>query len=402
MLQADLNKSSSPHWYCSTEEKDYNLWLYFSNLAPFKSNCWLDNMRLKWHNGQRQDFGVNIKLVGDRIGNADIEQGFSKNLWGDLLSGVADLGYSGTSPYVGALHYDWRLSPDDLIASGTFAKVKSTIEEFVAKSGGRKAVLVSLSYGGPLTHRFLSTFVDSAWKNKYIERWISLSGVFGGSAELTRMAFYPEAADFFHVPELLPYISLEAARDVSNTFPSSFALEPAFLRDDEVLLRATLAGESKTYSKNDVGKALADAGLHDAKEVLEASNMYRFHELSAPGVPVDCVYGIGDKTINSLTFDDGFDKPATSYQYEDGDGVAPTRSLARCAEWNNITLVHRFDKAVSRGSDATPLVSVYAYPKIGHGGTLHSKEAVSAFSQIMHRLHSHKLGEAAPAKSVLV
>jgi len=331
-------------------------------------------------------------LVGDHIGNADVEKGFSKNLWGDLLSGVADLGYSGTSPYVGALHYDWRLSPDDLIASGTFAKVKSTIEAFVTKSGGRKAVLVSLSYGSPLTHIFLSTFVDSAWKSKYIERWISLSGVFGGSAELTRMAFYPEGGDFFHVPEILPYISLPVARDLSNTFSSSFALEPNFLRDDEVLLRATVAGQNKTYSKNDVAKALVDAGLLEAHKVLQATNLYRFHELAAPDVAVDCVYGIGDNTINSMTFGNGFDRPATSYLYEDGDGVAPTRSLARCAEWNNSTSARRFGKA---GGNTPPLVSVYAYPHIGHGGSLHSKEAVSAFSQIMHKLHANKGGKAA-------
>ena len=45
-----------------------------------------------------QDAGIEVKLVGDELGEQeDINKGFAKDLWSDLLSNVSSLGYSGTS-----------------------------------------------------------------------------------------------------------------------------------------------------------------------------------------------------------------------------------------------------------------------------------------------------------------
>lgn len=367
MLQANLNKTSSPHWYCDTQYKGYDLWLYYRNLAPMKADCWLDNMRLRWQDGEMQEAGIKITLVGDHLSAGDdINSGFAKDLWSDLLTGVQALGYSGTSPHVSALHYDWRLSLDQLMQGGTFTKMRRQIEACVAASNGKRAVLVTLSYAGPLMHKFLAKFVDDAWKSKYIERWISLSGVWGGSVELTRMAFYPKPKDFFNIPKYLPYISLETSRDMANSFPSSFTLRPTFMGNEEVLVSASLSGKKHDYGKNDISQALEDSGLSAARQVYKSSeNAYSFEHLGDPGVAVDCMYGIGDQTVNGIHFGTGFNKPATNYTYEDGDGVAPTRSLSMCAAWSK--------------------AKVYAFPHIGHGGTLHSKEAVQQFSQIMHK-----------------
>merc|ERR1719440_713680 len=139
MLQANLNKTSSPHWYCDTQYKGYDLWLYYRNLAPMKADCWLDNMRLRWQDGEMQEAGIQITLVGDHLSAGDdINSGFAKDLWSDLLTGVQDLGYSGTSPHVSALHYDWRLSLDQLMQDSTFGKMKQQIESEVAAASGKK------------------------------------------------------------------------------------------------------------------------------------------------------------------------------------------------------------------------------------------------------------------------
>jgi len=386
-MQADLNKTSSPHWYCATQASDYDLWLYYTNLAPGRAGCWLDNMRLKRHEGSMVDAGIKVKLNGDRLGpEDDIEKGFSKNLWGDLLSGVADLGYSGTSPRVGALHYDWRLSLDQLMEDGTFAKMKKQVEEHVKAAGGKRAVMVTLSYGGPLMHKFLAQFVDRAWKKTYVERWVSLSGVFGGTVELTRMAFYPEAKDFYYIPDAFPYMSLTTCRDMSNTFPSSFTLRPTFMKDDEVLVSAMLGGKKHEYTKNDMALALEDSGLSSARMVYEFSqNSYSFHNLGAPGVLVDCFYGTSDNTVQGVHFGNGFNKAATKYTFEDGDGVAPTRSLSLCKRLNE-------DNGVPAST----------FPHIGHGGTLHSKVAVERFSQIIHGLYGNASAVTARESSLYV
>jgi hypothetical protein len=381
MLQANLNKTASPHWFCDKQYKGYDLWLYYTNLAPMKADCWLDNMRLRWEDGKMQDAGIDIVLVGDNLKAGDnVNTGFAKDLWSDLISGVSGLGYSGSSPHVSALHYDWRLSLDQLIKDGSFTKMKQQIEARVTAAHGKRAVLVTLSYGGPLMHKFLAKFVDAAWKQKYIERWVSLSGVWGGSVELTRMAFFPEPKDFFNIPEFLPYISLEAARDMSNTFPSSFTLRPTFMKSNEVLVSAQIAGQKHKYGKDEISPALADSGLLAAKQVYDVSrNAYSFHHLGEPGVEVDCIYGIGDDTVNGVHFGNGFNKPATNYTFEDGDGVAPRRSLSLCGEWSR--------------------TSVHTFPGIGHGGTLHSKPAVQRFARIMQSLQGR---QPAPIESSIV
>jgi len=390
MMNADVDKELS-RWYCYKKVLDYKLWLYFENFWPLSENCWRDNIALRWNNGKIKDFGVKVKLVGDnRSEGTDISFGFAKDLWSDLLSGIADLGYNGNSPSVGALHYDWRLGPLELAADGTFAKHKRAIETFVAKAFGKRAVLVTLSYASTLMHKFLATFVDAAWKREHIERWISLSGTFGGAAMLTRMAFYPTPGDFYNMP-YLPYISLESCRDLGNTFPSTFVQRPTYKGADEVLLSA--AGRS--YTSGDIGDALVDAGLLDAKTVFESTqDAYIFDNIDAPGVTVDCFYGIGDDTVTTIHYGNGFNQEATEYSYEDGDGVAPKRSLGRCLEWNSTSV--RALSAAPGDSSTSCSVSIYEFPKIGHGGTLHIKEVVETFSRIIHNL---QLGNSGTAQS---
>jgi len=199
---------------------------------------------------------------------------------------------------------------------------------------------------------------------------VSLSGTFGGSAELTRISFYPMDVDFYNIPEILPYVSLESARDMSNTFASTFVTRPNYQKSNEMLLNVTTASQGvQQYTKDDMAQALSDSGLHDAREVYEIEkDAYIFDQLAAPGVAVDCIYGVGDDTMVSLAFGKGFNAPATSYGHEDGDGVAPTRSLERCAEWGD-------------------QVSVHPLPNIGHGGPLHKPLAVQAFARILHSLY---------------
>ena len=45
-LEAQLNKPSTPHFYCSKTASWYRLWLSLSQLVPGAVDCWADNMRL--------------------------------------------------------------------------------------------------------------------------------------------------------------------------------------------------------------------------------------------------------------------------------------------------------------------------------------------------------------------
>lgn len=197
------------------------------------------------------------------------------------------------------------------------------------------------------------------------------------------MAIYPEAQDFYNIPKYLPYISLEMMRDLSNTFPSNFVLQPTWLNDTEILISASVGGRNAAYTKHDIASALEVAGLSEAKRAYEASSSrYSFHQLGDPQVPVNCVFGTGDKTIRSISFGDGFGKPATGYVYEDGDGMAPVRSLSLCAQWEGAT--------------------AHGLPHAGHGGTCHTPAAVDTFSQIVRSLYAPRSTRQSKLGSVMV
>jgi len=381
-LRADVNKTTVPHWYCTNTEKDYKLWLFYENFAPAKAFCWIENMRLAWKDGVLQDTGVEAKLPGDALKpGSDIKGGFAVDLWTDYLKGVEDLGYSPTSPSVIALHYDWRKSVQEWAVDGTFAKMKEQIESQVAKASGQRAVIVSLSLGVPTMHKFFATFVDAAWKEKNIERWVSASGSFGGVVELARMYLYPEPVDLADVPKYFPYLTLPVMRELWNTFSASFMQKPTFLRDDEVLFNVSTApGKPPSlYYTKDLGAALHDAGLSQAKELLDShSQAYVFSELPAPGVTVDCLYGDKLASGNSVQFAHGFGQRSTGYSTEDGDGTVPARSLRMCEQW----------KAADNTS--APPVSLYAFPGSSHQGVLHDKAPVAVFAKIMRTLYPHR------------
>jgi hypothetical protein len=64
-----------------------------------------------------------------------------------------------------ALPYDWRVGPDALAApGGAFDRLRAAIEGLVARAGGRRAVAVSMSMGGPVFALFCATHVSEAWK----------------------------------------------------------------------------------------------------------------------------------------------------------------------------------------------------------------------------------------------
>ncbi len=60
--------------------------------------------------------------------------------------------------------------------SGSFDQLRAQVEAQVEAAGGRRAVLVGLSLGGPYAATFLARHVDEEWKQRHVERLVALSG----------------------------------------------------------------------------------------------------------------------------------------------------------------------------------------------------------------------------------
>lgn len=107
--------------------------------------------------------------------------------------------------------FDFRKGPQEHIRDGSYELLKKQIELYYTNANRDRdldvkpplrVVLVSLSQGGPVVHNFLDwverSMGDEAgrqWKDKHVERWVSLSGVFGGTSMMTSAVVQPDDGD---------------------------------------------------------------------------------------------------------------------------------------------------------------------------------------------------------------
>ena len=145
--------------------------------APGYCDCFYDNLRLEYlGNGDvRNPDGVETRLV-DYGGVSGVQY------WGDVVNALKAEGYTvGTDLF--AAPYDFRRGPKQFMEFD-YPRLKSLIENASAANGGAPVVLCSISMGGSFGHLFLTRFVDAAWKLRYIDSWISLSGTFNGAPQM--------------------------------------------------------------------------------------------------------------------------------------------------------------------------------------------------------------------------
>lgn len=264
-----------------------------------------------------------------------------------------------------------------LVQDGTFSKMIGQIEDMVAKAGGKKAVLVTLSTGGLIMHYILSKLVNSTWKERNVERWISLATPFGGSNVNIRCTLSPSASDTYYL-SYLHTLTVKEMKEVEDTWPSWWFQRPTFMADTEVLVSA----KERIYTQNDVQALLIDSNLPDAAQAYTvAGNVYTFAELSEPEVTVDCFYSAGTDTMKAIHFDHVFNHRATRYDFETGDGVALERSLSLCWLWQ---------------SDKTKF-QIHKFNKVYHTNIVHSPEAAGHFQSIIRDLY-----ETSPSTSLFV
>ncbi|CAD7926565.1 unnamed protein product [Amoebophrya sp. A25] len=480
-IDATLDKKDVVHPFCWHQAENYTVWLSVSSLLPGVSDCFLDNFKLRWKKNAGSSTAVSpvssdssedvdeaqqeAPLILDEtevqpymqhdripVGTASLSDGLVKSLW-DKFADVATSKFGYDSPrQMNNIVYDFRKSPREWLPDGTFARVKANIERYVDEfNNGKPALLVSLSEGSNFVHQFLSLYIGSgqqrdgdeqgggrengdndkrtiwgdAWRRKYVVHWLSLSGPFGGTPELTRVAFFPQPIDVYHLPQLLAYIKLRDLRDLSVSFPSTLLGMPSYFGEDEVMLvgpapsttgedegtaetgqskddaltssikgvltrrpspnksrwetntrtktitakRQSTKKRGKEYTQLNIVDAFRDAGQPQTAELYEMQHAYRFDSLAAPQVPVTCVYGIGTPTLKNMTYGSGWDREATDFGYEDGDGVVPARSLRRCQEWSH--------------QENQPHITMFAVEGAAHGDPLHRHEVLKVFEDLL-------------------
>ncbi len=412
-IDADLDREKAAHFYCAKKATDLNLWFKLSHLLPFRAGCWSDDMRLRWDANQNdsaagpqvRDIGVNSYLPGvknyplNSTGNG--AEGMLLDLYGFLEGNLTQsLGYQPEE--MGNWYYDFRLGPEIWAQDGSFQRLKTQVEMYynqsnpIAASGetvsAKRVILVSISMGGPVIQAFLYWLEDprfwtnsptgkppgKAWKSKYLERWVSLSGVFGGTSMMIPAVVYPDNADAFMLQKVLPYVNWQKIRDMAASWPGMLWLNPQVLKKDEILVRVAHRDSRwpwgpvtwRNYTQSDIPKLLAEtpgmakeiAAVYKSLEPWSFENMANFADL---GVDMDCVHGSDVPLPRGYSYDNGLERPPTVFRYDtDGDKVVNGESLQLCRRFN--TSVESTSGGLGDGSTGFRFREL-VYPHLQHG-----------------------------------
>lgn len=328
-VEAMLDKPEVVHYFCDKKTNDFfDLWLNLELLVPYVLDCWVDNMRLIYNNETRTTSnapGVNIRIPG--FGNTTTVEWLDPSMvspsayFTNIVQNLTAAGYQRGVNIRGA-PYDFRKGPSEL--NDYFGDLQKLIEDSYTENNQHAAVVICHSMGCPLT-LILFNRMSQAWKDKYVESYITLGAPWGGAAK---------AAKAFASGDNLGVVVINAltVRAEQRTCPSTAFLLPSdkFWGPDEVLVSTA----DKNYTVHDYEEFFRDLNLPEGFEMWKDNNK-AMYDLTPPGMEVHCLHGIGVPTIDSVTYaKDKFPDSNPSLVYGDGDGTVNVRSLHGCLRWS--------------------------------------------------------------------
>ena len=203
-------------------------------------------------------------------------------------------------------------------------------------NGDAKVTLVVHSMGGPVSLHFLTQTVSQEWKDTYIDSYVTLGAVFGGSniaiSFLLGGPINTEESDATEEEwlEFLNFITMNVGipswMSQYRSYPSNYWLAPpASILDDQILIITP----TKNYTAKDYHQMFIDAGYPQGYTQL-IDNPLKF---PAPNVPTYCFYGLEFPTPETVVYGNGLSETATSILYGDGDNIANKASLEVCQQW---------------------------------------------------------------------
>jgi len=346
-LQAKLSKAkSSPHFYCSKNNDWEDIWLSVSQLLPGVIDCWCENIQLVYDSAADELHNIDgvetrVPCFGDTCGieylDTDIKLSDSA-YFADVVEAFVKEGYVRGVDIVSA-PTDWRYAAnsnhDDYLN-----KTISLIEDTYTKNEDTPVVLIGHSMGSLWTSHILRELVNDEWKSKYIQTYVPISPVFGGSVNEYKLYATGQA-------DTLPGISSATVKDEQRSYESNIWLLPSaeLWTDGE----ATVKTPSKSYGPHNIDEFFTDVGYPLGSTIL--NRVKPILSLADPKVAdIRILYGTGVDTdeFYEYTKDGSWDEDDLKITKGNGDGTVNIRSLESGNEWENVQ-TKVFDKQTHSG-----------------------------------------------------
>ncbi len=249
---------------------------------------------------------------------------------------------------------------------GYYTNLQRLIETTYSSNNNQPVVLIAHSMGAPTTLFFLTKVVSQQWKDKYIRDYITISGVWRGTAKAAKAFASGDNEGIWIVPQ-------GQGRSSQRTYPSNAWLLPypsdTWTKDDIFIITP-----QRNYSAWDYKDLFNDMGYKRGydmfKEIEDLTGA-----LPAPNVTLHCLYGSKVKTpyqyiYTGTEFPDHQPKTIPG----DGDGSVNMNSLQACQRWQG---------------QQKYSVTLQGFPGVEHVHTIKNSDVITYVDNIVYRRSQH-------------
>jgi hypothetical protein len=316
-------------WSCKQVQNSW-VQIWPPDIDGLASYCWADNTKVTV-DGDKIVNVTGVNTTTQEFGSIEFA---NDDYMATLIDALESAGYQeGTNLF--AACYDFRKIGDPNEIDAWCLSLTKLIEQHCAMQEN-PAIIIGHDLGAVVANYFLVNAMQE-WKDRFIDKFISVSGTFGGCPKALRAVLSgvsaPGNAMNFNT-------AIKASSGLSLMLPN-----PKIYGDNPMIQYNQL-----TYSSKDIPK-LVETVSGDAAKVLKVSEKVRDISMKAPGVEVHILAGTDLDTESSYKYNMSLvnepEKNAPFYQLElpfnqkfsypdyfTGDGTMPKFALEYPIWWS--------------------------------------------------------------------